>query len=169
MRAFPIVLVAVTCSAFVAFAVFMSTVSFWPFGSSAEPVGTTTTTPGPAPQELKVMTPEVRPAKYLYHCAGPAGAPATRVQIDASKAAVHPVEGAFPQQVPSEGYRQDIEVEVHGEKAAAWQVEIDYTLDGVARTEFAPAAQALLTEPRPTDADGHWVWCDRQWRPGERC
>lgn len=136
MRAFPIVLVVVTCSAFVTVAVFLSTVSFSPFGSSAEPVGTTTTTPpGPAPQELKVTVASAhgwdtitwgqQVTSEVQHetgtCAGSAGAPATRVQVDASKAAVHPVEGAFPRQVPAEGYQQDIEVEVHGVKAAAWR------------------------------------------------
>lgn len=237
MRAFAILLVVVTCSAFVAFAIFMSTVSFFPVGSSGDPVGTTTP-PGPTPQELKVtvasahgwdvitqgeqvvgevrsdtgtcadpfnamkvlphsgrtrvtlevrpqpqqqlvvnavrlrvdaVTPQYRKAKYLYHCAGPAEPAATRVQVDASKETVYPVVGSFPHQVPAEGYRQDIEVEVHGEMAADWQVEVDYTLDGVARTQLAPALQGLVTEPRPSDADGHFAWCDRRWRPGERC
>lgn len=237
MRTFAVLLVVVTCSAFVAFAVYMSNVSFSPFASSGGPAGTTTP-PGPVPRELKVtvagahgfdvitqgeqvvgevrhetgtcadpframktvphsgrtrVTLEVRPqpqrqlvinairlrvdavrplyrkARYLYHCAGPAEPAATRVRVDASKETVYPVEGSFPRQVPAEGYRQDIEVEAHGEMAADWQVEVDYTLDGVAGSQLAPELQGLVTEPRPTEADGHWVWCDRQWRPGERC
>jgi hypothetical protein len=53
MRTFAVLLVVVTWSAFVAFAVYMSKVSFSPFASSGGPVGTTTP-PGPVPQELKV-------------------------------------------------------------------------------------------------------------------
>ncbi|GGU56190.1 hypothetical protein [Lentzea flava] len=237
MRLFGIALVVVTCSAFIAFAVVMSNVSFFPYAPAARPAGTTTP-PGPAPQELKVtvasahgwdvitqgeqvvgevrpttgtcadpfaamkvvphsghtrVTLEVRPqpqqqlvitavrlrvdavtplhrkAKYLYHCAGPAEPAATRVQVDAGKQTVYAVAGSFPQQVPVEGYRQDIEVEVHGDMAADWQVEVDYTLDGVTRTQLAPPQQGLVTEPRPADADGHFVWCGERWRPGERC
>jgi hypothetical protein len=115
-----------------------------------------------------VTTPPARETTYLYHCAGPAGAPATRVRIDPSRETSYPVEGPFPQQVPAEGYRQDIEVELHGEKPAHWRVEVDYTLDDVSAT-FTPPFQGLTTEPVPTAATAHWVWCDRQWRSGERC
>ncbi|MFJ8961295.1 hypothetical protein ACIRG5_18080 [Lentzea sp. NPDC102401] len=118
--------------------------------------------------QVNAVSPRYRTATYLYHCAGPADPPATRVRVDTSRSAAYPVEGAFPLQVPANGYRQDIEVEVHGEMTADWQVEVDYLLDGVARTQRAPTLQPLVTEPLP-DADGHTVWCDRRWRPGERC
>ena len=81
---------------------------------------------------------------------------------------MHPVEGPFPLQVPADGYRQDVEVEVHGEEAADWQVEVEYTIDGVTTTQPA-TSQSLVTEPERTDAAGHWVWCDRKWRGCEHC
>ncbi|SMD02830.1 hypothetical protein [Lentzea albidocapillata] len=118
--------------------------------------------------EVNALSPPYRKAKYLYHCAGPAAPPATRVRVDTSRSAVYPVEGSFPLQVPADGHRQDIEVEVHGEKAAGWQIEVDYILDGVARTQRAPTPRPLVTEPL-SGAAGHTVWCDRRWRPGERC
>ena len=123
---------------------------------------------------VNVAVPLTQSPTYLYHCAapaGPAGEPATRVLVEPRTDAVHRISGAFPLQVPADGYRQDIEVEVHGEKAADWQVEVDYTLDGVTRTQPAdsPRGRGLVTEPQRGDATGHWVWCDRSWRAGERC
>ncbi|SFR13144.1 hypothetical protein SAMN04488564_103954 [Lentzea waywayandensis] len=118
--------------------------------------------------QVRTVSPLYRTAKYLYHCAGPAAPPATRVRVDTSTSAAYPVEGAFPLRVPADGYRQDVEVDVHGEDAADWDVEVDYTLGGVTRTQVASASQPLRTEPLP-DAAGHVVWCDQRWRPGERC
>lgn len=117
---------------------------------------------------VTTTTPPVREAKHVHHCTGPAGAPATRVRVDASGGTSYPVEGPFPHRVPAEGYRQDIEVELHGEQAVDWWVELDYTLGGQSGT-FEPAFQRLVTEPVPADADDHRVWCEGQWRPGERC
>jgi hypothetical protein len=132
--------------------------------------------PGPGQQlvinavrvRVNVTVPLVRTPTYLYHCAGPSDPPASRLRIEPRAGAVHPVEGPFPLQVPAEGYRQDVEVEVHGEEAADWQVEVEYTLDGVTTTQPA-TSQLLVTEPERTDAAGHSVWCDRKWRGGERC
>ncbi|RAS61885.1 hypothetical protein C8D87_109332 [Lentzea atacamensis] len=210
MRTFAVLLVVVTCSAFVAFAVYMfqelkGTVAGahgfdvitqgeqvvgevrQETGTCADPFGAMKVVPHSGrtrvtleirPQQhvinairlrVDAVTPRYRKARYLYHCAGPAEPAATRVRVDASKETVYPVEGSFPRQVPAEGYRQDIEVEVHGEMAADWQVEVDYTLDGVAGTQLAPGLRGLVTEPGPAEADGRRVWCDRQWRPGERC
>ncbi|MEU0879096.1 hypothetical protein ABZ345_10900 [Lentzea sp. NPDC005914] len=117
---------------------------------------------------VTVAVPLVRTPTYLYHCTGPADPPVTSTRIEPRAGAVFPVEGTFPRQVSEEGYRQDIEVEVHGREAADWQVEVDYTLDGVSATQPA-TAQLLVTEPERMDTTGHTVWCDREWRQGESC
>ncbi|MFS8101044.1 hypothetical protein LFM09_28365 [Lentzea alba] len=117
----------------------------------------------------RTYAPTRNPA-YLYHCAGTAAAPATRVQVESREGARFPVEGPWPLPVPADGYRQDIEIELNGTDAVDLSVRLDYTLDGNSDyTISRPAAWSLIIEPRPADVTGHWTWCDRKWRVGERC